>query len=77
MKFLSRKFLFIGKPFEYIRLYSSYAVRLQIASLAPSTLRAMAAGDASQPTLIQITHVFMFLCCVLLFGENFVPGPIF
>ena len=37
-------------------------VSLQIATLVQSVLSAMAAGDASHTTPVQITHAFM-LCC--------------
>ena len=39
-----------------------HAVSLQIASLAQSTLSAMASGGTSQTTSVQIMHVFI-LCC--------------
>ena len=41
----------------------SHEVSLQVASLARSTLSAMVAGDPSQTTPVQITHVFFVLCC--------------
>ena len=46
----------------------SHAVSLQVASLARSTLSAMIAGDPSQTTLVQITHVFFMLCCCTQIG---------
>ena len=42
--------------------YLSLLVNLLIATLAQNTPSAMAAGDASQTTPVQITHIFM-LCC--------------
>ena len=41
----------------------SHTLRLQIDTLAQSTLSNMAAGDASQSTPVKIMHV---LCCVIL-----------
>ena len=46
--------------------FISYAVSLQITSLVQSTLSAMAAGDASQTTPVQIIACF----CVVLFYTN-------
>ena len=40
-----------------------HAVRLQIASLVWSKVSAMAAGDPSQTTPVQIMHVLFALCC--------------
>ena len=40
----------------------SLLVSLLIATLAQNMSSAMAAGDASQTTPVQITHIFM-LCC--------------
>ena len=40
------------------------AISLQNATLAWSRPSAMAAGDASQTTPVQITHVFV-LCCLI------------
>ena len=45
----------------YFLCTSSFAVSLQIASLAQSTLSTMAAGDAQLTTPVQIMHVFV-LC---------------
>ena len=45
-----------------------HAVSLQVASLAQSTLNAMVAGDPSQTTPVQITHVFFVLCCCTQIG---------
>ena len=44
----------------------SYAVSLEMASLARCMLSAIAAGDASQTTPVQIMHGFMSLCCAVL-----------
>ena len=50
-------------------IFISYAVSLQIVSLAWSPLGAMAAGDASQTTPVKIMQVFM--CCIALFYTNY------
>ena len=41
---------------------------VQVASLARSTLIAIVAGDPSQTTPVQITHVFFMLCCCIQIG---------
>ena len=44
----------------------SYAVSLEMASLARCMLSTIAVGDASQTTPVQIMHGFMSLCCAVL-----------
>ena len=51
--------LWMGLYFLYI------SVSLQIATLALNMLSTVAADDASQTTLVQITYVFVF--CVLFY----------
>ena len=47
-------------------VFISDAVSLHIASLAQGTLSTMVAGDARQTISVQIMHVFIFSCCVIL-----------
>ena len=46
-------------------IYLGIYVSLHIATLAQSTVSTMAAGDASQATSVQNTHVFNSCCVVL------------
>ena len=53
--------LWVSSMFLVCFMYTSYSKLIQLGTLAQSLLSIVAAGDASQTTPVQITHVFM-LC---------------